>query len=199
MKLRYFATVVVLALTTVAAHAQTQNEVGLYLNPVATHVSNSTLDTSNFAFLGTNDTSRTFWGVALGGYDDFFHATNGITAGIDMRWSDLHANNASLKEFLIGVRVSDKPFTHPWKPYIQASIGEGATKAPSSKISVKKPDYRIAVGVDYPIHRHLDLRAIEVGYGTLTTISSATVGGGGDVAIPSSTMLSFTSGLVFRF
>jgi hypothetical protein len=106
MKLRYFATVVVLALTTVVAHAQIQNQIGIYINPIATRVSNSTLDTSTFAFLGTTSTARTFWGVDLGAYDDFYHAANGITAGIDVRWDDLHANNAALKDFLIGVRVS---------------------------------------------------------------------------------------------
>jgi hypothetical protein len=199
MKLRYFATVVVLALTTVVAHAQIQNQIGLYINPIATNVSNSKLDTSTFAFLGPTSTSRTFWGVDLGGYDDFYHATNGITAGIDIRWDDLHANNASLKEFLIGVRVSGKPFSLPIKPYIQASVGEGATKAPHSIISVKKVDYRISGGLDYTLQRHIDFRVIEVGYGQLTTISSATVGGGGDVAIPQSNMLTFSSGLVFRF
>jgi hypothetical protein len=78
MKLRYLATVVLLALTTVAAHAQ----VGLYINPIATDVRNSTLDTGPFAFLGPNTTSRLFWGVNLGGYYDFFHAANGLTAGI---------------------------------------------------------------------------------------------------------------------
>jgi hypothetical protein len=195
MKLRYLATVVFLALTTVAAHAQ----VGLYVNPIATNVSNSTKDPTNFAFLGTNDTSRTFWGVNLGGYDDFYHATNGINAGIDIRWDDLHANNATLKDFFLGVRVSGKPFTRPFKPYFQASIGEGATKAPSSKISVKKVDYRFYAGLDYTIHRHVDFRVFEVGYGQLNTISSATVGAGGDIAIPSSNLLSVSSGLVFRF
>src|ERR1700678_3281841 len=195
MKLRYLATVVFLTLTTVAAHAQ----VGLYINPIATNVSNSVKDPSNFAFLGTNDTSRTFWGVNLGGYDDLFHATNGITAGIDLRWDDLHANNATLKDFFFGVRISGKPFKRPFKPYFQASIGEGATKAPTSSISIKKVDYRFYGGVDYPIQRHIDFRIVEVGYGQLGTISSATVGGGGDIAIPSSNLLSVSSGLVFRF
>ena len=41
MKLRYLATVVALALTTVALHAQ----VGLYFNPIAIRVSNSVVDT----------------------------------------------------------------------------------------------------------------------------------------------------------
>ena len=56
MKLRYYATVVVLALTTVAAHAQ----VGVYFNPIAIRVSNSVADTGPFAFLGENTKSRVF-------------------------------------------------------------------------------------------------------------------------------------------
>ena len=197
MKLRYLAPVVFLALTTVVAHAQ--NEFGLYINPIATHVSNSKLDTGPFAYLGPNSTGRTFWGVNLGGYDDFYHAANGITAGIDVRWDDLRANNAVLKDFLVGLRVSGKPFTRPFKPYFQASVGEGATKSPTSSISVKKFDYRITGGVDYTLQRHIDFRIIEVGWGQLTTISSATVGAGGNIAIPSSNMISVSTGLVFRF
>jgi hypothetical protein len=45
----------------------------------------------------------------------------------------------------------------------------------------------------------VDFRVIEVGYGSLKTVSSATVGAGGNIAIPASTLLHFSSGLVFRF
>jgi hypothetical protein len=199
MKLRYLATVVLLVLATVAAHAQSQGNVGLYLNPIAINVRNSVQDTGPFNFLGAGSTSRTFWGADFGGYYDFYHAANGLSAGIDLRQSILHANNAALKEFLIGVRVSGRPFNRPFKPYIQASFGAGASKSPGSQISVDKLDYRVYGGLDYTLQRHIDLRAIEVGYGSLKTISSATVGAGGTIAIPASTMLSFSTGLVFRF
>jgi hypothetical protein len=53
--------------------------------------------------------------------------------------------------------------------------------------------------VDYPIQRHVDFRVFEIGYGSLTTVSSATVGAGGNVAIPSSKLVDFSTGLVFRF
>jgi hypothetical protein len=201
MKLRYLATVVVLALTTVAAHAQDQKEqgnVGLYFNPIAIRASNTVADTGPYAFLGQNSLSQVFYGYNVGGTYDFFHAGN-IATGFDMRYSDLHANNALLRDFLIGIRVSAKPFSLPFKPYIQVSIGEGTTKAPKSTVHVAKPDYGIFAGVDYTLARHVDLRAIEIGYGSLTTVSSATVGAGGNVAIPSSTLINFSSGLVFRF
>jgi hypothetical protein len=198
MKLRYLATVVFLALTTVAAHAQSQGNVGLYFNPIATRVSNTVVDSGPFAFLGQNSTSQVFYGYDLGGYYDFYHSGK-LNAGFDMRFSDQHANNAMLKNFLVGVRVSGSPFSRPFKPYIQASIGEGSTKAPASTVHVGKVNYAVFGGIDYTLARHVDFRVIEIGYGSLTTVSSATVGAGGNIAIPSSTLLNFSSGLVFRF
>jgi hypothetical protein len=200
MKLSHLATVVSLALTLILTTAAAHAQVGLYLNPIATHVGNSGLaqDSSPYAFLGPNDTSRTFFGATLGGYYDFYHSGK-FGAGADIRWTDQHANNASLKEFLVGVRFTDKPFARPFKPYLQASIGGGWTKSPTSQISIKKVNYRFSIGGDYTIHKHVDFRMIEVGYGALDVISSATVGGGGDVAVPASNMITVSSGLVFRF
>jgi hypothetical protein len=201
MKLRYLATVVALALTTVAANAQSQGNFGLYFNPLVTRVSNPILDTSDsgvFAFLGPNSTSRVFWGYDLGGFYDFYHAGN-LSAGFDVRFSDQHANNAMLKNFLVGIRVAGAPFKRPIKPYVEAAFGKGSTKAPNSTVHVGKPDYAIFGGVDYTLSRHVDFRTIEIGYGSLTTVSSATVGAGGNIAIPSSKLLNFSSGLVFRF
>jgi hypothetical protein len=198
MKLRYFATVVLILVTTVAARAQTDGNAGLYLNPIAIRASNSVADTGPYAFLGQNSKSQVFYGYNLGGFYDFYHSGS-LAAGFTMRFSDLHANNAMLKNFLVGARVSGKPFSRPFKPYVEATIGEGSTKAPNSTIHVGKVDYAVFGGVDYPLGKHVDFRAFEVGYGSLTTVSSATVGAGGNIAIPASTMLHFSSGLVFRF
>jgi hypothetical protein len=198
MKLRYLATVVVLALTTVAANAQSQGNVGLYFNPIATRVSNSVVDSGPFAFFGQNSTSQVFWGYQMGGFYDFYHSGK-LSAGLAGRFSDQHANNAMLKNFLVGVRVSGTPFSRPLKPYIEAGFGKGTTKAPASTVHVGKVDYAVFGGVDYTLARHVDFRVIEVGYGSLTTVGSATVGAGGNIAIPASTLLNFSSGLVFRF
>jgi hypothetical protein len=201
MKLRYLATVVVLVLTTVAAHAQTQGNVGLYLNPIAIRASNSVVDSGDngvYAFLGQNSTSQVFYGYNLGGYYDFYHSGS-LSAGFDMRFADLHANNAMLKDFLVGIRVSGHPFNRPFKPYVEAAFGDGSTKAPNSTVHVSKVTYAVFGGVDYTLARHVDFRVLEVGYGSLTTVSSATVGAGGNIAIPSTTLLNFSSGLVFRF
>ena len=194
MKLRFLLAAAVFVVTGCAAQAQ----VGIYLNPIATRVSNSTLDTSTYSFLGPTSTARTFWGIDYGIYYDFAHS-NSIRLGVDLRGSDLHANNGALKDLLVGLRVSGQPFASKVRPYAQLSIGAGYTKAPASAISIGKVQFRAFGGLDYPIGKHVDFRAVEVGYGTLQTISSSTVGNGGNIAIPASTMLSVSSGLVFRF
>ncbi len=193
MKLRYFATVVFFALTTVAAHAQ----VGLYLNPVAILATNSVADTGSFAFLGSNSTSQVFYGYNLGGYYDFFHSGK-IGVGGDVRYSDLHANNALLREFLVGARVSGTPFAKPFKPYVVLDLGDGTTKAPQSTVHESKLDYGIFGGVDYTFAHHVDFRVFEVGYGSLSTASTATIAAYGP-NIPPAKLITFSSGLVFRF
>ncbi|MGD0889216.1 MAG: outer membrane beta-barrel protein [Acidobacteriaceae bacterium] len=198
MKLRSIAAVAVLALATVAAQAQSQGNVGLYLNPVAIRVSNSNADAGPYAFLGQNSTSQVFYGYGFGGFYDFFHS-GPLAVGFDVRESDLHANNAMLRSFLVGARVSAKPFSRPFKPYAQISFGAGTTKAPSSTIHISKFDYALYGGVDYTLQKHIDFRVLEVGYGSLTTISSADVGGGNTLYVPAANQVSFSSGLVFRF
>src|ERR1035441_4850602 len=96
MKLRYLATVVFLALTTVAARTQEQGNVGLYFNPVAIVASNSVADNGPFAFLGQNSTSQVFYGYNLGGYYDFFHSGK-IGAGFDMRYSRSEEHTSELQ------------------------------------------------------------------------------------------------------
>jgi hypothetical protein len=44
----------------------------------------------------------------------------------------------------------------------------------------------------------VDFRAIEIGYGSLTTASTSTIASTG-TTIPASNLVSFSSGLVFRF
>jgi hypothetical protein len=195
MKLRYLAPVVVLALTTVAARAQAG--VGLYLNPIAIRVSNSFADSGPYAFLGQNSTSNVFYGYNLGGYYDFFHSGS-LNAGFDMRFSDLHADNAMLRNFLVGPRFSAQPFTLPFRPYVEVAVGSGTTKAPDSTIHRTKLGYDIYAGLDYAIASHVDFRAIEIGYGSLTTASTSTIAASGPT-IPASKLISFSSGLVFRF
>jgi len=192
MKFRFIAFVVCLSLTTVAAQAQ----FGLYLNPVVTRISNSQADTGPFAFLGANSTSRMFYGVDMGGYYDFYHQGK-TEVGLDIRDAIVHGNSASLNSFMLGIRVADQPFHNPIKPYIQASVGAGTTRPPTSTVRITRAQYGIFAGADYPLNRHVDFRVVEVGFHSLQTASSSTIGGNGN--IPASRLLSFSTGFVFRF
>ena len=191
MKLRLLVPSLALAITSIAAHAQ----VGIYLNPVVSRISNSTPDTGPFAFLGQNQTSQIFGGVDFGGYYNFAHYTK-FDAGLDLRDTIEHGNAASLNSFLVGLKIEAKPMAHGLKPYGQISIGEGRTKSPLSPIHISKLEYGIFGGIDKPIASHVDWRIIEVGYGSTGTVSSATFGG--QTPIDSAKLLNFSAGLVFR-
>src|SRR5665213_3187292 len=192
MKFRFIALVVCLSLTTVAAQAQ----FGLYLNPIATRVSNSQADTGPFAFLGANSTSRMFYGVDMGGYYNFYQQGK-TEVGVDVRDSLVHGNSASLNSFMLGIRVATKPFKNGLKPYIQGSVGVGTTRPPTSNVRINRAQYGVFAGADYPLNRHVDFRVVEVGFNSLQTASSSTIGGNSN--IPSSRLLSFSTGFVFRF
>jgi hypothetical protein len=193
MKLRFVVAALALASSTLAAHAQ----VGLYFNPVVSRVSNSVADTGPFAFLGQNTTSRIFGGVDFGGYYEFAHFEK-FDVSADLRDVIQHGNSASLNSFLVGVRVSGKPFAHSLKPYGQLSIGAGRTEAQLSPEHISKLEYDIMAGVDRPLNRHVDWRILEIGYGSVTTISSSTHGFAGQATVPAANLLNFSTGFVFR-
>ena len=192
MKLRSLVPCLTLALMTIAAHAQ----IGVYLNPVGIHVSNSTADTGNFAFLGDGVTGRTFYGVNIGGYDDLYHGDK-FDAGVDIRDSYTKGNNASLNSFLVGGRLVGKLANSSFRPYVQLSVGVGSTKPPLSTVHISRATVDIFGGLDYPLAKHVDFRVVEVGYGTLSTVSSANFNG--QTAISASRLLNISTGLVFHF
>ncbi len=195
MKLRFLAPALVLAITTITAHAHAQ--VGIYVNPVVSRISNSVADTGPFAFLGSGHTAQTFGGVDFGAYYDFAHFSK-ADVGVDMRDAIEHGNNASLNSFLVGLRLAAKPMAFGGlKPYAQFSVGEGRTKAPKSNAHLNRLQYGIFVGADKALAKHVDWRIIEVSYGTVDTISSHTFGG--TVDIPAARVLTFSTGFVFRF
>ena len=192
MKLRFLVPSLALALTTFAAHAQ----IGLYLNPVVSRVSNSTPDTGPFAFLGEGGTSKIFGGVDFGGYYTFAHYPKS-NLSFDARDTLQRYSTASFNSFLVGPRLQAKPMIYNLKPYAQLSIGVGTTKAPLSPISISKFQYGIYIGADKTIKKHLDWRILEVGYGSVTTISSNIFGS--PTPIPNANILTFSTGFVFRF
>ena len=192
MKLRFPVFVFAFALTTtLAAHAQT----GLYLNPLITRVSNSTPDTGPFAFLGQNGTSATFGGVDLGGYYMFVHYP-GFDIGVDIRDEIQHGNNASLNSFMVGPRLAFKPVSYGLKPYVQVAVGSGRSASPESPAHTTKLEFAASVGVDKSLGKHVDFRAVEIGYGSVTTTSSQIYGG--PTSIPAARLLNFSSGFVFK-
>jgi hypothetical protein len=192
MKLRFLVPALALALTTIAAHAQ----IGVYVNPVVSRISNSVADTGPFAFLGDGQTSQIFGGVDFGGYYDFAHYSK-FDVGADMRDALQHGNSASLNSFMVGLRLAAHPMAFGLKPYGQFSIGAGRTRAPLSAAHLTRTQYGFYGGVDKALNKHVDWRIVEVSYGSVGTISSHTFGG--PIAIPSASVLGFSTGFVFRF
>lgn len=191
MKLRYLVSTFALALTTVAAHAQ----IGVYVNPIFTRISNSVPDTGTFAFLGSGQTSQIFGGVSLGGYYTFTK-TPLLNVSLDLRDEIEHGNNAEINSFLVGPRVQTNPLTFGLRPYGQISIGDGRTHSPTNGAETTKLEFAGFVGADKALGRRVDWRVIEIGYGSVTTTSSFVHGG--PTNIPAAKLLNFSAGLVFH-
>jgi opacity protein-like surface antigen len=201
MKLRFLAVVAGFVMATGAAQAQApneiQNQIGIYATPVFSHISNSISDPGTFAFLGPNTTSRVFSGFGLGAYDDLYHSGN-LEAGPDLRWNILRGNGAQLNSVLFGAHVAYKPVKMPnLKPYFQVGIGLGSSKSATNPVHVSKLEYNVAAGVDYRFATHVDWRVIEIGYGSVETISTNAIDSAGPVS--NSQLINFSTGLVFRF
>jgi hypothetical protein len=211
MKLQFLVPCLAFALLNFAARAQDNpstvnpstggeigvgsTDVGLYVNPIGIHISNSQADSGTFAFLGDNTTSRTFYGAVIGGYVNFYHHPK-FDAGIDVRDSIVTANNARLTSFLVGARFIAKPIAESFKPYLQLSVGLGSSKPPTSPIHLNRVQYGIFGGLDYTLAKHVDFRAFELGYGGVSTVNSGNFGG--TVSFPSSRLFTVSTGLVFR-
>jgi hypothetical protein len=212
MKLRFLVSCLAFALMNVAVLAQENPspvspsnasttgvgaaDVGLYVNPLFLRIRNSQPDSGTFAFLGDNTTSRMFYGASIGGYVNFFHSPK-FDAGIDIRDTIATANNADLNSFLVGGRIVAKPIAERFKPYLQLSIGAGRSKPPTSTVHLTRFQYGIYGGLDYTLHRHVDFRVVELGYGSVSTINSGNFNG--THSFSASSLLSISTGLVFRF
>ena len=103
MRLRYVLAAVVLAAVAASARAQ----IGVYINPVGTRISNSIPDTGPFSFLGNGVTSRTFGGLDFGAYYNVTHGP-GAKFGVDVRDTTVHSNNASLNIFSLAAGKGGK-------------------------------------------------------------------------------------------
>jgi hypothetical protein len=177
MNLRRLMLCLALALTTATVHAQ----VGIYGKFDATRLTaNPAVSSSNW-----------FYGPGAGIYYDAVHL-GPISLGADLRGDLLSGTGQDYRSGLFGLRLAAKPPVLPIKPYIQASVGVGATKpTAASSLSVHyttKFQYQIAGGLDFTIFPHVDFRAVELGYARMTGISTGT---------PAS-LFTVSTGLVFR-
>lgn len=174
------------------AHAQG----AVYVNPMVTRITNSQVDSGPFSFLGSSSTSQIFGGVVIGGYYEVYQTPKYVVS-LDLRDAIEHGNNASLNSFLFGARVATSPERSVYKPYAQASVGDGRSRAPHTTIVTNQFIYAVSGGIDRTLSRHVDWRMIEVGYGSVNTISSSMFSSS-QPSIPASRLLNFSAGLVFR-
>jgi hypothetical protein len=192
MRLRYVLPALALAVVAVSAEAQ----LGVYLNPVVTRISNSTPDNGPFTFLGNGVTSRTFGGLDFGAYYDVTHGP-GLKFGVDVRETMVHANNAALNTFSLGARVEASPIAYRLRPYAEAYAGAASSKGELSVVHSTRGAFGVLAGVDLPLNRHVDFRVVELGFGSVTTTNSSLYGT--PPPLGASTQFSVSSGLVFRF
>ncbi|WP_263411200.1 hypothetical protein [Terriglobus tenax] len=192
MKLRLFAALLGLLLTSAAAHAQ----YGFYINPVANRISNAQADTGEFAFMGEGNTNAWFKGVSYGGYATVSNSGKN-EVGLDIRGSYVRNNNAPLKSFLIGLRGSHYIDGLGVRGYAEVLGGIGTSSAPHNPKSARRGQFMVLAGIDQPLNKHVDWRIVEVGYGKVSVINSTVVAPTESYA--SSTVFSVSTGLVFRF
>ena len=176
---------------TAGPHAQA----AVYFNPMVTRVSNAQPDNGTFAYLGQNSTSGLRGGVSIGASYMFLHGER-VHLGVDVRDEWQRGSNSLLNDFLFGV-VAQGHVGERLKPYAQISGGVGTTRAPFTDVKTNKGLFKIYGGLDYTINKRLDFRVVEIGYGKLTTASSAQYNS--TQTYPASTLVSFSSGLVVRF
>jgi len=170
---------------------------GFYLNPVMSRISGSA-DSGPFAFLGAGNTSRIFGGIDYGAYFDFLRNGKAML-GIDMRDVVLHGNSGSdLNSFLVGVRISYKPSAGSrWRPYIMPQIGSGRSRSALSPVHKTNVEYGLSAGADYRLGKHVDFRALELGYGSVTTVNSSEFNEPTNIGPVK--MINISTGFVFRF
>ena len=196
MKLRSLIVVVALALAATTLTSRLHAQTGLFLNPIGMRITNSVADKGTFAFLGQNSTSQMFYGPEFGAYYDF-KTPYPFNAGLEMRDFYVSGGNAKLNSFLVGIRISSRPFHNGFKPYIEPVVGVGSSRAPNTQRRVSKAQYGAFAGLDYATHHHVDFRIVEIGYQQLITASTETVQA--QSTVPASNIYTVSTGLVFRF
>ncbi len=177
--LRTFIPLVILAAAT-RGHAQ----VGIYGTLNASHVDNpSTAQSISF---GGKTTDYWSTGFGVGIYYDAYHL-GPISLGLDLRGSAAK----QVKTGLGGVRLAIHPPILPLKPYVEGLVG-GTNSTNIYNTANTNFVYQVVGGLDYTIIPHFDFRAIEIGYGKISSgITTAST--------PRSTLINVSSGIAIHF
>ena len=103
------------------------------------------------------------YGGTFGVYDDFARL-GPLKLGGDVRYLQQTSSNGNsygnkLRGGLVGLRLALKLPVIPFKPYVQAEIGDVATNYGTQPNKSNSFAYQVQGGLDYTIFPHLDLRA----------------------------------------
>lgn len=206
MKLRSLA--LLLGLVSAAAvHAQdttahppvssARPQIGVYIAPTAANITASPADTGTFAFLGDSVTSRWFKGATMGAYYDFA-PSGSLKFGVDIRDRIIGATTgARANSFLVGLRAVYVN-TNRIHPYAEAVVGVVTSHSGTNPATLKRAEFGGLVGADYTLTKHLDWRAVEIGFGSFSAVSSEAVAGAPGTT-PSFRMVTVASGFVAHF
>lgn len=163
-------------------------QVGIYGKLDITHFSLSSNNHENFQSPGW------FYGPGAGVYYDFLHL-GPASVGADVRGDFLFGNPDKYRSVLFGARLAVKPPVLPLKPYVQASVGLASSSSPklgnNGTQFNNKFAYEVLGGADITIAPGLDWRAIELGYGKVSAVSSF-------AGTPPNSVFLLSTGIVFR-
>ena len=197
MKLRSIAIALTVAFVSASAYAQS----GVYLTFNAQQFTQDGI----YANPGTHGNVDRPW-LFGPGYGAYFTVTKlpyfgklktgPVSIGIDGRGETLrlreYGSQLDRQDGLISLRVAPKKsFLGSTTPYVQGGFGIGHTRIPFAAHYSNNLIYQFGVGVDKPIHKHIDWR-VEATSGFLGDYK---VGTG---AAQSNYMITLSTGVVFR-
>jgi hypothetical protein len=186
--MRFRTLTLFLALTSFIPFLSASAQVGIYGKLDITHFSLSSDNHEKFQSTGW------FYGPGAGVYYDFLHL-GPASVGADVRGSFLFGDPDKYRSVLVGARLAVKPPALPFKPYIQASAGLAGSTSPKVGTNPTHFDnkfaYEVLGGLDVTIAPGLDWRAIELGYGKVSAVSSFP-------GTPANSVFLLSTGIVFR-
>ena len=189
-----------LCLTLPAAHAQKDNpnNIDIYITAAPTHLSHLYTVSNASPTPQTTLSGQWFYGVNGGVTFNFFHGS-GLDLGLDFRGGP-QIGTPGFGSALAGLKFALHPSATRFKPYIQLSTGfaEQRHSTGSGAYATTNAEeyfaFEFLTGVDYPLTRRIDLRAVEVGIAPAHAIVT-----NGTALKSSPVIVTLNSGLVFKF